>query len=179
MDRDHVLFDMDPGGHGPCGHLGPPKVQCSRAYGPSVCTLTPASESRRDVLGNSFPRSLKVTIDSFFDTRPLALRPCIGDTKQAVVAKAAEERAAAKKTAARREECGGSRMCEHGRQRYYCKECSGGGICEQGRQRSLCKKCGGRYFPCTRATAEICEQAHALALQEAQAEAAVTGEGCG
>ena len=34
-------------------------------------------------------------------------------------------------------------MCEHGRQRYYCKECGGPGICEHGRQRSTCKECGG------------------------------------
>ena len=38
-------------------------------YGPSSCGL----ESRCDVLGSSFPRSLKVTFDSFFDTR-LTLR---------------------------------------------------------------------------------------------------------
>ena len=61
-------------------------MQCSRAYGPSVCTLTPASESRRDVLGNSFPRSLKVTIDPFFDKRPLALRPCAAFTLKTALA---------------------------------------------------------------------------------------------
>ena len=61
-------------------------MQCSRAYGPSVCTLSPASESRRDVLGNSFPRSSKVTIDSFFDTRPLALRPCAAFTLKTALA---------------------------------------------------------------------------------------------
>ena len=28
--------------------------------------------------------------------------------------------------------CGGSQICEHGRQRSQCKECGGGGICEHG-----------------------------------------------
>merc|ERR1719272_339941 len=40
-------------------------------------------------------------------------------------------------------DCGGSGVCEHGRQRSSCKECGGGGICEHGRQRSQCKECGG------------------------------------
>ena len=35
-------------------------------------------------------------------------------------------------------------ICEHGRQRYYCKECGGKGICEHGRKRSECKECGGK-----------------------------------
>ena len=39
---------------------------------------------------------------------------------------------------------GGKRsLCEHGRQRYYCKDCGGNGICEHGRQRHQCKECGG------------------------------------
>lgn len=40
-------------------------------------------------------------------------------------------------------ECGGSSMCEHGRQRYYCKDCGGAGICLHQRRRSTCKECGG------------------------------------
>ena len=40
-------------------------------------------------------------------------------------------------------ECGGSKKCEHGRQRSQCKECAGSGICEHGRRRSKCKECGG------------------------------------
>ena len=40
-------------------------------------------------------------------------------------------------------DCGGSSICEHGRQRSQCKECGGSGICEHGRQRSQCKECGG------------------------------------
>ena len=39
--------------------------------------------------------------------------------------------------------CGGSSICEHGRERSKCKECGGSGICEHGRQRSQCKECGG------------------------------------
>ena len=38
-------------------------------------------------------------------------------------------------------ECGGSRICEHGRQRSKCKECGGSSICEHGRRRSRCKEC--------------------------------------
>ena len=30
-------------------------------------------------------------------------------------------------------ECGGSGICEHGRQRSQCKECGGASICEHGR----------------------------------------------
>ena len=40
-------------------------------------------------------------------------------------------------------ECGGSGICEHGRQRSQCKECGGSGICEHGRVRYCCKECGG------------------------------------
>ena len=38
-------------------------------------------------------------------------------------------------------ECGGSQICEHGRQRSRCKECGGSQICEHGRQRYSCKEC--------------------------------------
>ena len=38
-------------------------------------------------------------------------------------------------------ECGGSGICEHGRQRSRCKECGGSGICEHGRRRTQCKEC--------------------------------------
>ena len=38
-------------------------------------------------------------------------------------------------------ECGGSQICEHGRDRSKCKECGGGSICEHGRQRYHCKEC--------------------------------------
>ena len=37
----------------------------------------------------------------------------------------------------------GSGICEHNRQRWYCKDCGGGGICEHDRERSKCKDCGG------------------------------------
>ena len=40
-------------------------------------------------------------------------------------------------------ECGGSQICEHGRQRSQCKECGGASICEHGRIRSKCKECRG------------------------------------
>ena len=47
-------------------------------------------------------------------------------------------------------ECGGSSkerggrgLCEHGRQRYYCKECGGKGVCEHGRLRKNCIECDG------------------------------------
>jgi hypothetical protein len=36
-----------------------------------------------------------------------------------------------------------SKMCEHNRQKTYCKECNGASICEHNRQKSSCKKCGG------------------------------------
>ena len=40
-------------------------------------------------------------------------------------------------------DCGGSSLCEHGRERSRCKDCGGSGFCEHGRQRSKCKQCGG------------------------------------
>ena len=45
-------------------------------------------------------------------------------------------------------ECGGSGICEHGRQRSGCKDCGGSGICEHGRIRSVCKDCGGGNTKC-------------------------------
>lgn len=42
--------------------------------------------------------------------------------------------------------CGGSGICEHSRERGYCKECGGSQICEHGRVRSYCKECGGSQF---------------------------------
>ena len=36
-------------------------------------------------------------------------------------------------------------ICEHGRQRRFCKDCGGSGLCEQHlRRRDRCKDCGGR-----------------------------------
>ena len=69
---------------------------------------------------------------------------------------------------------GGKRsLCEHGRQRYYCKDCGGGGICEHGRRRKpgRCKDCGeqAQAEVAVRAAAEICEQDQ-LVLQQARAE---------
>ena len=43
-------------------------------------------------------------------------------------------------------ECGGSSICEHGRERRYCKECGGKSICEHGRRRRYCKECGSKTF---------------------------------
>ncbi|KAI8587619.1 hypothetical protein BDZ88DRAFT_424680, partial [Geranomyces variabilis] len=40
-------------------------------------------------------------------------------------------------------DCGGTGICEHGRERNKCKDCGGTGICERGRERSACKDCGG------------------------------------
>ena len=40
-------------------------------------------------------------------------------------------------------DCGGSSICEHGRRKSACKDCGGGSICEHGRVRSRCKDCGG------------------------------------
>jgi hypothetical protein len=40
-------------------------------------------------------------------------------------------------------ECGGSQICEHGRERTQCKECGGSSICTHGRLRNQCKECGG------------------------------------
>ena len=33
------------------------------------------------------------------------------------------------------------RLCEHGKQHYYCVTCGGKGICEHGKRRSICKEC--------------------------------------
>ena len=35
------------------------------------------------------------------------------------------------------------RLCEHGREKSYCKECGGSGICPHGRNKRYCKDCGG------------------------------------
>ena len=43
----------------------------------------------------------------------------------------------------RRKECGGSGICEHGRRRSICTESGGSGLCEHGRRRSICTECGG------------------------------------
>ena len=40
-------------------------------------------------------------------------------------------------------ECGGSQICEHGKQQSYCNECGGSEICEHGRQRHQCQVCSG------------------------------------
>ena len=68
-------------------------------------------------------------------------------------------------------DCGGSGLCEHGRERHRCKDCGGAGICEHGRRRSRCKDCGeqAQAEVAVRAAAEICEQDQ-LVLQQAQAE---------
>ena len=39
------------------------------------------------------------------------------------------------------EQCGGSAICSHGRQKSWCKECGGLAICSHGRHRSQCKEC--------------------------------------
>ena len=36
-------------------------------------------------------------------------------------------------------DCGGSGICEHGRQQCQCIDCRGTGICEHGKHRSYCK----------------------------------------
>jgi hypothetical protein len=38
--------------------------------------------------------------------------------------------------------CGGSRICEHKRQKRSCKECGGKDLCTHGRLKSSCKECG-------------------------------------
>ena len=39
-------------------------------------------------------------------------------------------------------ECGGSHVCQHGRNKYRCRDC-GLGLCAHARRRSRCKDCGG------------------------------------
>jgi hypothetical protein len=36
-------------------------------------------------------------------------------------------------------ECGGSKICPHGRQKSFCKECGGSQICPHGTSKSQCK----------------------------------------
>ena len=38
-------------------------------------------------------------------------------------------------------DCGGSSICQHGRQRSMCKDCGGSGLCQHGRLRSKCNEC--------------------------------------
>jgi len=40
-------------------------------------------------------------------------------------------------------ECGGSCLCEHDKRKYSCKECGGSGLCEHEKQKQSCKQCGG------------------------------------
>ena len=40
-------------------------------------------------------------------------------------------------------ECGGSSFCAHGKKRRFCPECGGSGLCEHGRNKRTCKECGG------------------------------------
>lgn len=37
--------------------------------------------------------------------------------------------------------CGGSAICEHGREQHQCRKCGGASICEHKRQKSVCKRC--------------------------------------
>jgi hypothetical protein len=43
-------------------------------------------------------------------------------------------------------ECGGSQICSHDRIRYGCKECRGPAICIHARIKSECRECGGSRF---------------------------------
>ena len=43
-------------------------------------------------------------------------------------------------------ECGGSSICEHGKQCSQCKEYGGGSFCTHGRRRNVCKEYGGKGF---------------------------------
>jgi hypothetical protein len=43
-------------------------------------------------------------------------------------------------------ECGGNALCEHRIDKYSCKECGGSGICEHGKQKRYCKECRGSVF---------------------------------
>ena len=55
----------------------------------------------------------------------------------------------ARSSALRCKECGGSGICEHGRQRSQCKECGGGAICEHGRRRSHARSAVGHQSAST------------------------------
>jgi hypothetical protein len=47
--------------------------------------------------------------------------------------------------------CGGSALCDHGKQHSYCRECNGSAYCDHGKLRKLCRECpdgGGAYCPC-------------------------------
>ena len=41
------------------------------------------------------------------------------------------------------QDCGGTGVCQHNRQRSRCKDCGGASICQHNRLRSDCKDCGG------------------------------------
>lgn len=42
-----------------------------------------------------------------------------------------------------KEGCGGQAYCEHGKHKTICKDCGGGGICEHGKRKVICKDCSG------------------------------------
>jgi hypothetical protein len=37
-------------------------------------------------------------------------------------------------------------MCEHKRQKIYCKDCHGSQICPHNKYKTHCRECGGRDF---------------------------------
>ena len=43
-------------------------------------------------------------------------------------------------------ECLGSKFCQHGRQRHFCKECGGNGICIHWNNKYYCKECSGKQI---------------------------------
>ena len=45
------------------------------------------------------------------------------------------------KEKSKRRECGGSSICEHGKQKSTRRECGGSSICEHGKRKSQCREC--------------------------------------
>ena len=43
----------------------------------------------------------------------------------------------------RPKDCGGVKLCPHGRRPRQCKECGGAAYCQHGKYRSQCRGCGG------------------------------------
>ena len=69
------------------------------------------------------------------------------------------------------QDCGGTGVCQHNRQRSRCKDCGGGSICQHNRERSTCKDCGAR------ASASITAAGATARTAGARASASITARG--
>jgi len=46
------------------------------------------------------------------------------------------------------QECEGTSICRHKREKHTCRECGGSGICVHNKRKARCKECGGKVIVC-------------------------------